>query len=444
MAKKTKIVMVGGGSYGWAPKIISDMMHEPALAGSEVTLLDINPTAAKEVKGAVEKMASTLGADFSFKVTDSQDEAFKGADYVVITISTGGFDSMRFDLKIPEKYGIFQTVGDTVGAGGWSRSLRNIPVFTDMARKIEKLSPRAVIMNYTNPMATLTGAIYATSSLRTVGLCHGVFAAYNLIQKIFNVKEEDIAVSYAGVNHFFWILDFTVKGEPGYPLLAKKLKNKTIDEYFAEVYKDEAGMLSHKHELCDMLYREFGLIPYPGDRHTCEFMSGYLNNGEKALKRFGLVRTTIEERIKGAKDRRKYVAELASGKRAPYERSRETAVDIMKSYVSGKPFIDVVNMPNQGQVANLPAGSVVETMGLVDARGFTPLAAGKIPAKIQPMLEAHCKVQMMTLDAALKGDREAAISALRLDPQCSHLSPGDVRAMGNELIKATKAWLPQF
>jgi alpha-galactosidase len=284
-------------------------------------------------------------------------------------------------------------------------------------------------------MAVLTATVYAVSSLRTVGLCHGLFAAYSLLETIFGVEEKDIAISYSGVNHFYWVNDFTVKGEPGYPLLAKKLK---------EVYKDEAGMSYHKHEFCEMLYREFGYLTYPGDRHTCEFMPGYLNRTEEDLKRFGLVRTFIKERVKNRETCRKNVLKLASGELPPYEKSRETAVDIMKSFISGKPFIDVVNMPNIGQVENLPRGAVVETMGLVDARGFTPLANGKMSEKIQPLVDIHCKVQMMTLDAALRGDKEAAVSALRLDPMCSHLSYDDVRKMGYELMKATKKWLPQF
>ncbi|MHB9140109.1 MAG: family 4 glycosyl hydrolase, partial [Victivallaceae bacterium] len=196
MSKNVKIVMAGGGSYNWIPHIMCDMMRAPELKGSEVYLLDPNVQAAKEVKAAVEKMSKTLDSGFKFTAGSSEEKAFAGADFVVITISTGDLEMMRHDLKIPEKYGIFHTVGDSVGPGGWSRTLRNVPVFVKMAQKIEKLSPKAIILNYTNPMAALTGAIYASTSLRAVGLCHGVFGAYNLLEKIFEVEEKDLCLKY--------------------------------------------------------------------------------------------------------------------------------------------------------------------------------------------------------------------------------------------------------
>ena len=251
------------------------------------------------------------------------------------------------------------------------------------------------------------------------------------------MEEKDLCLKYGGVNHFFWVTDFTVKGRPGYPLLAKKLAGKSMDEFFAEKHKDEAGMTYHKYKLLDELYRQYGYLPYPGDRHTCEFLPGFINNGKAPLKRFGLVRTSIEDRYDVRKDSRERAAKLASGESEPFERSRETAVDIMTSFITNKPFIDVVNMPNIGQIDNLPRGAVVETMGMVDARGFTPIATGSLPQDIQPTIDVHCKV-------AMKGDLELALHSLMLDPLCANLPPSDVRKMGIELIKATKAWLPQF
>lgn len=444
MLNRTKIVMVGGGSYNWAPRIICDMMCEPILNGSEVFLLDPNLTAAEEVKCACETMNSTLKAGYSFKTTSSEDEAFYGVDFIVIAISTGGLDMMAHDLKIPEKYGIYQTVGDTIGPGGWNRSLRNIPVFAAMARKIERLAPDAIVLNYTNPMAALTGTFYEVSKLKTVGLCHGIFSTYSLLEKIFGVEEQDISLSYGGVNHFFWVTDFTVKGEAGYPLLAEKLRDRKINDFLQNGEKDLAGMPRHRSTLCDLLYREYGMLTYIEDRHTCEFVSGYLNRDEDLLKKFDLVRTTVEERAAKCANVRRIISELASGKRAPFKKSRETAVDIIKAFISNKPFVDVVNLPNIGQIDNLPRAAIVETMGLVDSRGFTPLSIGKLPEEILPLVEIHCRIQMMTMRAALDGDRKLAIDALNLDPLCSHLAKKEVRKMGEELMAATAEWLPQF
>lgn len=436
--------MVGGGSYNWAPRIICDMMCESALHCSEVHLLDPNLTAAQEVKDACERMNGTLGSGFSFFTTNDEDTAFANADFIIIAISTGGLEMMKHDLEIPEKYGIYQTVGDTVGPGGWSRTLRNVPVFIKMAEKIEKLAPGAVVLNYTNPMAALTGAFYQFSNLKTVGLCHGVFSTFTLLEKMFEVKEKDISLLYGGINHFFWITDFTIKGQPGYPLLAEKLKDKTINDYLHANQKDEAGMVNHRSTLCDLFYRKYGLLTYTADRHTSEFFSGYLNNREDELGKYDLVRTSIDERTKKCENVRKITLELASGERKPFTKSRETAVDIMKAFIENKPFIDVVNLPNIGQIDNLPRNAVVETLGQVDSRGFTPLAIGKLPEDVKPLIEIHCKNQIETLEAAVSGDRELAFQALINDPLCSHLSVDETRAMGAELMAATAEWLPQF
>lgn len=435
--------MVGGGSYNWSPKLLSDIMQEPELNGSEVVLLDPNLKAAKEIKAAAETMAKTLKVKFVFRATSDEASAFKGVDFVVITISTGDLDMMAHDLAIPEKYGIFQTVGDTAGPGGWSRTLRNVPVFEKMAKKIEKYSPNAVVLNYTNPMSALTATVSAVSSLRNVGLCHGLFGNYRVLRKIFNCEEKDISINFAGVNHFFWVKDFSVKGKPGYPLLMKKLKSKSIDQLLREGETDEAGFHSN-HALCDELLREFGYLPFVADRHICEFIPGILSPKASNLKKFKLVRTSVKERREGRRKARERALKYASGEFQPMPRTRETAVDIVKAVAFDKPFVDVVNLPNVGQVENLPRGAVVETLGLIDSLGFRGVSAGNLPAPIQRLVEPHCHVQMMTVKAALDGDRELALQSLMLDPMCSHLPPSKIREMGLELMSATKDWLPQF
>jgi alpha-galactosidase len=438
-----KIVMVGGGSYNWCPRLLSDIMQAPEINGSEVVLLDPNLKAAEEVKAAAETMAKTLKVKFSFRATSNEASAFKDCDFVIITISTGDLEMMAHDLAIPEKYGIFQTVGDTAGPGGWCRALRNVPVFEKMARKIEKYSPKAVVLNYTNPMAVLTAVINEVSSLRNVGLCHGLFGNYRVLKKIFNCEEKDISVNFAGVNHFFWIKDFTIKGKSGYPLLSEKLQNKSIDQLLKEGETDEAGFHSN-HALCDNLLKEFGYLPFVADRHICEFIPGLLSPKASSLKAFKLLRTSIKERKENRSKARKRAMKLATGKLQPMERTRETAVDIIKAVAFDKPFIDVVNLPNLGQVENLPIGAIVETLGVVDPLGFRGVSAGKLPAPIQALVEPHCRVQMMTAKAALEGNKELALQSLMLDPMCSHLAPYEIREMGFDLMSATKDWLPQF
>ncbi|MHC4870860.1 MAG: family 4 glycosyl hydrolase [Planctomycetota bacterium] len=441
--RKTKIAIVGGGSYSWMPRILSDVTYSDILDNSEIALLDINVKAAEEVASAGIKMAADQKRNLKFTATSNPKNAFSGADFVLITISTGGLDMMEHDLKIPEKYKIYQTVGDTVGPGGWSRSLRNIPVFIKLANQIEKYAPNAAVLNYTNPMASLTDIFYRVSNLQTVGLCHGVFSNYSIIQKIFNCKENDISMNFGGANHFFFIFDFMVKGKKGYPALAGKLKGKTLDKLIKDGERDAVGFHSN-HAFCDEIYRQYGYLTFCADRHTSEFVPGILNGSKDNIKKFKLVRTTVANRRKRLKNNRKRTLDLAAGKFEQYPRTRETAVDIMEAITTGKPFVDVVNLPNTGQIDNLPRGAVVETLGMVDQLGFRAVNAGSMPETIKCLVEPHCNVQLLTVKAAMEGNKKLALEALTLDPMCSHLGPSKVKEMGMKLLSATGKYLPQF
>lgn len=441
---KPKIVMVGGGSYGWSPCLLSDLIQTPELEGSDVILLDTNLAAANEIKAVAARLCADNHKKFRFTATSNEDNAFKDADFVVITISTGGLDMMKHDLEIPERYGIYHSGGDSVGPGGWSRLLRNVPVFEKMARKIERLSPHAVILNYTNPMAGLTGAITQTTSLRTVGLCHGIFSTYWLIRRIFQCEEKDISVRFGGVNHFFWLLDFKVNGKDGYPWLHRKLAGASIDEYLDKTPDGKnIGKRGMDHILLNEILKEYGYLTYLDDRHTCEYFSTYLTDPEM-IKRYRIHRTTIGERKTGLRKAREKALDMASGKKTILPRSRETAIDMITAFVTNKPFVDVVNLPNIGQIENLPLGAVVETMGQVNSMGFMPIAIGPMPEILRGLTDVHCRVQKMALEAALTGDRKLAMEALMLDPLCAKLAPSDVRKMGFELMQATREYLPQF
>lgn len=442
MSSNRKITMVGGGSYNWCPRLLCDLIQTPELENSEVMLLDINLNAANDIKNAVDRLCADNDKNFRFIATNNEEEAFKDADFVVITISTGGLGMMKHDLQIPEKYGIYQTVGDSVGPGGWSRLLRNVPVFTEMAQKIERLSPNAVILNYTNPMAGLTGAISEVSSLRNVGLCHGIFGTRHYLTRILDAEPNDIAIRFGGVNHFFWIWDFKVKGGDGYKLLREKLGDETLLKY-DKSSKDPAGFSDNNHALFSELYENYGYLTYSADRHTCEFFTGYLTDLEM-LERFKLARTSVEDRQKGLEKSRKFTLDLASGEEKILKPSMETAVDIMKALATNTPFVDVVNLPNTGQIDNLPRGAVVETLGLVDSAGFAPINMGSMPEALRQMTDVHCHTQLMTLEAAIKGDKKLALEALMLDPLCAKLPPSDIKKMGGELLEATEKYLPQF
>ena len=293
-----KIVLIGGGSAHWSPRLINDLLLTPSLSlqSAEYVIYDLNLEAGVKMADFGNKLARHRELSCSFHATVVASEAFTDAKYVLITISTGDLDAMEYDLLIPEDYRIYQTVGDTVGPGGWARSLRNIPVFVELARNIERYSKNAVVLNYTNPMATLTKTICQVSNLRTVGLCHGLFEVYAVLTRMFGLESEnDIKVRFGGTNHFFWMLDMQIRGEDGYALLKEKLNGRSFAEVVMELYDDEAGYTPNK-LVTDELFQTYGYLPYVGDTHTSEFLPYYLTQDPSRLANYKLKRKTIAGR----------------------------------------------------------------------------------------------------------------------------------------------------
>ena len=436
-----RVVIVGGGSSSWGPRLLADLMLTPAIADSTFVLHDTNPTNAERIASFARKLARQLEVGASILTETDADSALAGADFVVITISTGGLDAMAHDLAIPEEYGIYHTVGDTMGPGGWARTLRNVPVFVDLAERINRLAPRAVILNYTNPMAQLTKVLCLRTERPVVGLCHGLFENLRVLQKMFDLdSEDDVQCTYAGVNHFFWMTSLSFSGEDGYPVLRERLSRQTVPELRAEMDPDRVASY-----VADELYRFTGVLPYLADRHTSEFFGPYITS-ERNLERYHLRRTTVQERKEAMSEREAKVEQLtAEGIPPSYgKRSRETAADIINALVTGQSFIDVGNVPNVGQVSNLTPGSVLETPVLVNGTGFHPIAVGGLPEPIRTWVDRVAVAQDLMVESAMEGDLEKAFRALALDPVVSHLSLHDVKALGRELLKAHSQYLPQF
>ncbi len=442
---RAKIVMVGGGSVNWSPRLINDLILTPILQNAEYFIFDLNREAGQKMARFGNMLAESRGIESRFHFSDNQGEAFTGADYVIITISTGDLDAMEWDLKIPEEYKIYQTVGDTVGPGGWARALRNIPVFADLAKSIEKYSNHAVVLNYTNPMSTLTNVFYKVSHLKTVGLCHGLFEVYDVLMKIFNLQSEDeIKVRFGGTNHFFWVLDMKIRGEDGFDLLRSKMQGGKFAELIKNTFRDQAGFHSDKW-VCSELFEYFGYLPYVGDRHICEFLPYYLTGDSSRLEQYKLKRTSIQERRDGKQQGKRLLDQYLNGEKVlPAERSRETAADILSAFENKTEFIDVVNLPNIGQISNLPKGSIVETLGVINSLGFTPLSVGELPGPILNMVLPHVMNQDLIVEAALEGNLDKAFLALYGDPLCAHLSFPEVKEMGKRLLKAHERFIPDF
>ena len=445
MARKVRVAIVGGGSFNWSPTILRDVMLTEGLEGTEFRLLDIDRRAAETVARLGRKLARDWDLPAEFLPTTSPGEALAGCDFVIITISTGGLAAMKHDLRIPERYGIYHTVGDTVGPGGWARALRNIPVFVDLGRQIRRLAPKAVILNYTNPLTVLTRTLTKVTEQPVVGLCHGLYENYRMLQALFGLSsEEEIEVRVGGLNHFFWIIDLKIRGRDGYAMLRRKLKRSgmSLADAIRRAHGEGAGF--HRNALVTgELFERFGYLTYCADRHTVEFFGRYITSRE-ALARYRIVRTTIADRRAGERARARRMRDWLTGKLPfPRERSREAAADIIRAFTLGRKTIDVMNVPNRGQIPNLPAGAVVETLGVVSPLGFTPLTVGPLPEPVADLVRRHATNQELLVEAGMEGDLEKAFAVLANDPLCGHLPLPAIREMGERLLAATRRWLPR-
>jgi alpha-galactosidase/6-phospho-beta-glucosidase family protein len=437
----TKITIVGGGSYNWSPIILRDLAAMPGLGGT-IVLQDINPEALEDIRRLGQQIMAATGSAFAVEATTNLDEALRGAEFVVVTITTGGLEAMAHDLDIPRKYGIYQAVGDTVGPGGLSRALRNIPVMLEIARAMERVCPDAWMLNLTNPMTTLTRAVTKTTSIKTVGLCHELFGVRRTLKEMFDAENEEFAFKVAGVNHMTWLLDLKIRGEDGVELLRGALRDgrpiplKATSGAFLPPFQDRWGV---KLALLDL----YGYLPGAGDRHVAEFFPGFLTMETNAGADYGVLLTEIPHRREMGRAARESVqAWLSGAEPLPTGRSEEPVADIVDALASGRSLYTIVNLPNSGQIANLPKDAVVETMGVIGPTGAAGVSVGELPPALLGTILPHVVNQELIVEAAITGDRRLALQALVGDPLMR-----DFRAapkLLDELLAAHAQHLPQF
>ena len=438
---RPRIVLVGGGSFQWTPKIVADILSLPGLEGSTLGLEDVNHENLALTSAVVARQIRESGKVFRLETTDTLTEALPGADFVIITVSTGGLDAMAFDLEIPQKYGIFQSVGDTVGPGGWSRALRNIPVFQGFAEEIRRLCPEAWVINYTNPMTVLTRTLTKSGLKNVVGLCHEFLGVSDWLRRHFQ-RESFAGMEFVvtGINHFNWILKFTIDGQDAFPALHEYARGVLAQKDHADLDPDP---FADNRLLKFTLFEDFGYFPAAGDRHLAEFLSNVLTkeNGFGSSYRIGL--TTIQRRREDLARYRERIREMRDGGReVPLKKSGEKVADMIDALFNGGSGVFITNLPNTGQVANLPEEAVVEGLAEIKNGKMVPLPVGEMPQTIWPLVAPHVWRQEMIVDASLAGDWNLAVEALASDPMIRDLKA--VRPMAEELRAALKEFLPQF
>jgi alpha-galactosidase len=452
-----RIVIIGGASLQWVPKLFLDIVNMPSLAESELVLQDINPDPLPAMADFVRHVNGLKGAGITVSTTTDRREALEGADYVVVCISTGAFESMRHDLEIPARHGIKQAVGDTVGPGGIMRALRNIPVLVAIAKDMEEICPTAWMLNITNPMTTLCRAVTRETSVKTVGLCHEVTGAQFTLSQILDVDFRSFDFEVVGVNHLPIITKLFVDGEDAMDRLRERLADpeKLADEpiYLSDEIRRELGDVASEFTKRDLvtsnrvkfaLFDRFGVLPGAGDRHLVEFFPGFLTEESGWGERWNVKLTSIADREIWVDRYKADFAKLSQITEVPNMPSGEMVAPMIDSFLRDKRRNFPLNLPNSGQCPDLPTDAVVESMVIADGDGLAGRDHGRAPAALAECLRRVVASQEMTVDAAISGDRDTAVDAMLLDPLAGRIDFDHVARMTDEMIAATARWLPQF
>lgn len=451
-----RLAYIGGGSRGWAWNFMADLAMEPALGG-EVLLYDIDLPAsrANEIIGnRISSLPNAVGR-WNYRVAETLEQALTGADFVVISILPGTFDEMEVDVHLPERLNIWQSVGDTAGPGGIMRALRTLPMYVPIAEAIRERCPDAWVINYTNPMSLCVQVLYHIfPDIKAFGCCHEVFHTQTLLAAaagealgIPAPTRRDIHVNVLGINHFTWFDRASYEGVDLFPVY-----REFVDKHYAEGLDEPehhwaASPFNCAHRVKFDLFRRYGLIAAAGDRHLAEFMPGdeYLKDPETVREwKFGL--TPVQWRKDELAGRRERSRAMASGERAvDLEPSGEEGVLLIKALCGLGRMVSNVNLPNRGQIANLPLGTVVETNALFDRDTVQPVLAGSLPEAIRGLILPHAENHALTLKAALTCDRELVVRAFQNDPnvRAKCTSDGEIRRLVDDMLAGTAAYLPK-
>lgn len=421
-----KIAYIGGGSQGWARSLMNDLALECRMSGT-VALYDINFEAAvnnEQLGNRLSQQADVPGK-WKYEAVRTMREALTGADFVIISILPGSFREMASDVHLPEQYGIYQSVGDTVGPGGMMRALRAIPMYVEIAESIKTYAPDAWVINYTNPMSLCTRTLFEVfPEIKALGCCHEVFHTQQLLadmlQDVLNVEVEhrsDIKVNVLGINHFTWIDQASYKGINLLPLYAQ-----FVDTHYDQGYETtEDAWLNSVFDSCHRvkfdLFRRYGVIAAAGDRHLAEFMPPWYLRNPETVQSWKFHLTPVDFRVQQLEQKRNENRRVLAGEEEiRVQPSGEEGVQMILALLGLGDLVTNVNLPNRGQMLDIPLGSIVETNALIRKDSIQSIMAGRLPVAVHNMVKRHVLNQEAVLKAALTKDMQLAFHAFVNDP----------------------------
>ena len=439
-----KITFIGAGSTIFLRHLLGDALLMPSLSNAEIALMDIDEQRLAESELVARRVVETLKAGASVTATTSRREALDGADFVIVSVQIGGYKPCTVtDFEIPKKYGLRQTIADTLGIGGIMRGLRTVPFLWDLCADMEELCPDAVMLQYVNPMAINCWAIRERfPNIRTVGLCHSVPNTLFELTHDLDIPMADVRYRVAGINHVAFFLNFEQRVDGGWRDLYPELRRQ-----YAE------GLIPKENPVrprCPNLVRyemmnQLGYFLTESSEHFAEYCPWFIKDGrEDLIESYGIpldeYPTRCEEQIAEWQD---HFARLKGGEAMEIESSNEYAAVIMNAMVTGDPATIYGNVTNDGAISNLPDDCIVEVPCMVDSNGIQPTGIGALPPQLAAMMKTNINVQELTVAALTEENREHIFHAAMFDPHtAAELDVRQIRVMTEEMLVAHRDWLP--
>jgi alpha-galactosidase len=438
-----KIALIGSGSLVFTRNLVSDILLTPALEASDIALMDIDPVRLRQSRALVQSLVEKRGGSAHVTATTDRREAVNGADYVITTFQQGGLEAYRLDIEIPQRYGVEQCVGDTLGPGGVFRALRTIPVLIELCRELDSVAPNALLLNYVNPMAANCWAVHAATGRSHVGLCHSVQGTSEMLAAWLGVLIGEVTYHCVGINHQAWFLEFRHHAEDLYPRLWEAINRN-------EIYAQEPVRIE--------LMKHFGYFVTESSGHASEYVpyfrkSAGMVEGE-LVPRFSDLKNSwfdsgrtggyLRHCIQRYQNFQEEFDEILT-EDPPARRGHEYGSVIMEAIETHAPIRINGNVPNRGLISNLPEGCCVEVPCLVDGNGVQPIPVGKLPPQLAALNRTNINVQESIVEAALTGKVDAVYHAVMLDPLSAAVCTlPQLHDMVSELLEAQARWLPQF
>jgi alpha-galactosidase len=432
----TKITLIGAGSTVFAAQLITDILLTPALPSGAFGLVDIDPLRLELAENMANFIIACTGRDWTVEASTDRTHILPGSDYVINSIEVAGLENVRNDYDIPLKYGVDQCIGDTVGPGGLFKALRTLPAWLEILADIQRLAPRALVLNYTNPMSLTVLAGLRASHLPIVGLCHSIQTTSRVLAHYMDIPYEELDWRAAGINHMAWFTRLERDGQDLYPHLKQVIQNENI--YEQDIIRFE-------------IMRHLGAFCTESSGHISEYMSyfrqrpdlvqrysrpGYRGESGFYANNWPRWRQEGDERIR---------AYLNGTQEYRPQRSHEYASYIVEAVETNIPTVIYGNVLNSGLIDNLSQDGVVEVPCLVDRKGVQPVHFGSLPAQLANLPQQHLAFHDLVVTAVLEQSREAAIHALMVDPLTSAVcSLAEIRQLFEEMAAAERQYLPDF